>query len=73
MPFDTLIRNLRTKFKNCAQCLTRRNDVSFREAANVATDDATLPQKTSKIMGLLKMGTRLDNKYFQLTQVEQID
>ena len=42
----------------------KANDVSFREAANVATDDATLPQKTSKIMGLLKMGTRLDNKIF---------
>ncbi len=42
----------------------KANDVSFREAANVATDDATLPQKTSKIMGLLKMGTRLDNKKF---------
>ena len=42
----------------------KANDVSFREASNVATDDATLPQKTSKIMGLLKMGTRLDNKIF---------
>ena len=42
-------------------------DVSFREASNVATDDATLPQKTSKIMGLLKMGTRLDNKIFPTT------
>ena len=51
----------------------KANDVSFREAANVATDDATLPQKTSKIMGLLKMGSRLDNKYFQLTQVGQLD
>ena len=58
MPFDTLIRNLRTKFKNCAQCLTRRNDVSFREAANVATDDVTLPQKNFKNHGVAENGNK---------------
>ena len=60
------------KITNFCTTFDKANDVSFRDAANVATDDATLPQKTSKIMGLLKMGTRLDNKVFPTNSSRQL-
>ena len=36
----------------------KANDVSFREAANVATDDATLPQKNFKNYGVAENGNK---------------
>ena len=36
----------------------KANDVSFREAANVATDDVTLPQKNFKNYGVVENGNK---------------